>query len=648
MGLRRRLFVYSLPLVLLVIAAVWGLSQTILIKRFDQLDAQQLEDSANQLHRGWQQEMLHLALLSRDWAWWDDSYEFVKHPSQTFIERNFHEDTLSTLNLNFILYYDHQGKLVQSLWSKPPGEALPKQPDFAVMQTQTLSAVTTQGLSTWRKKPEDTRSSLFSIEGTPVLATSTPITNSTFDGEPAGTLVMGFFATPARLREMQERLLQPFELKPAAVLQAPSATLKGNSPIAGLSAWLGPRTVTEQRQLIDLTLLTLNNQPALTLHLSRERPIYQEGRQLINLFFAGILAILLVACLLGYLIIERWLIGRLLRMNQQISVIGQDSPANRLHEHGKDELAQLAAEINLMLERIEQGEFRDRAILNNIQDGYFEIDRHGLLQIANPALESMLGAESGALINHPMLDFLDAETAKQTIELYQQTEARNGQQTITAAIKRLDGSTGVFESRLSEIRQTDGELLGYRGIVRDVSNQVALHNQLLNMAYSDSLTGLGNRKAFQEQLASEWHIASTNQQPIALFFIDLDRFKEVNDRFGHEVGDALLKCIAERLRSNLRGPDRLFRLGGDEFTLLMPGGTAKTAMLLAERLLATLHAPIELEQQTIDFVGLSIGIALYPDHASSPEDLLSMADQAMYQAKQQRGRACLFARPAQA
>ena len=645
MGLRRRLFVYSLPLVLLVIAAVWGLSQTILIKRFDQLDEQQLQESAIQLHRGWQQELMPLALLSRDWAWWDDSFEFVQRPTQAFIDSNFHEDTLSTLHLNFILYFDRQGNLVQSQWSKPAASELPKSLDFQALQTQSISALGKLGLSLWRPQAEDTRSSLFSIQGVPVFAASTPISDSSVEVEPVGTLVMGYFATPQRLHEIQERLLLPFELKPARTHQADFLTLKGNGPTAGLAAWLSTRAIIANQQQLDLTLLSIDQQPALTLQLSRERPIYQQGQQLINLFFGGILAILLVACIIGYLIIERWLIGRLLHMHQQVSVIGKDNPAGRLKERGKDELAQLAAEINLMLERIEQSESRDSAILNNIQDGYFEIDHKGLLQKANPALEDMLKYAPGALKNVPMQSFLDSETTELTLQRFQQPETRSGQQTITATVKRADGSLRFLEARLSEIRESSGRLLGYRGIVRDVSNQIALHNQLLGMAYSDSLTGLGNRKAFQEQLAAEWHIASTNHQPIALFFIDLDHFKEVNDRFGHDAGDALLKCIAERLRSNLRGPDRLFRLGGDEFTLLMPGGSARTAMMLAERLMAALQTPIELEQATIASVGLSIGIALYPDHAGNMDDLLSAADQAMYQAKQQRGRACLFALP---
>lgn len=437
-------------------------------------------------------------------------------------------------------------------------------------------------------------------------------------------------------------MLIPFELKPALSRQPDFLTLEGNSPIAGLSAWLTPRSVSVDRQQIDLTLLAIDQQPALTLQLTRERPSFQQGKQLINLFFAGILLILVIASLLGYLIIERWLIGRLSHMNQQVARIGKDNPEDRLEERGRDELAQLAAEINLMLERIEQDEFRDQAILNNIQDGFFEIDANGLLQKANPALEIMLDYAPGSLKDQPMQRFLDEETIEQTLQQFQQPETRRGQQTITVRIGKADGSFLFVEARISEIRQSDGQLLGYRGIVRDVSNQIVLHNQLLDMAYRDTLTGLGNRKAFEDQLAVACRAATDSQQTLALFFIDLDRFKEVNDRFGHDTGDALLKCIAERLRRSSRGADHLYRLGGDEFTLLMPGATEKSARLMAERLMGVMQSPIKIEQVSIDFVGLSIGIALYPEQAEDAADLLRAADQAMYQAKQRRGRARLY------
>jgi hypothetical protein len=132
---------------LLVIGGIWLLSQSILLGSLDKLDEEKIKDSARQLHRGLQQELLSLSQLSRDWAWWDDSAEFMQQPSQAFIDANLEEDTLSTLSLNFILYFDSQGKLVQAQWSKPSASDLPKLLEFQQLQTQTITALGKQGLA---------------------------------------------------------------------------------------------------------------------------------------------------------------------------------------------------------------------------------------------------------------------------------------------------------------------------------------------------------------------------------------------------------------------------------------------------------------------------------------------------------------------
>lgn len=123
--------------------------------------------------------------------------------------------------------------------------------------------------------------------------------------------------------------------------------------------------------------------------------------------------------------------------------------------------------------------------------------------------------------------------------------------------------------------------------------------------------------------------------------MDLDRFKEVNDRYGHATGDALLVAIAERMRASLRQPELLYRLGGDEFTLVLPEADEETALRIAQRLQASLAQPYGLSGQRIDFVLPSIGIALFPLHATSPEALVDAADEAMYQAKLDKLGLCL-------
>lgn len=647
MPLRRRLLMLFLPLMLISLGAVWLLSQHLLLQRFDQLDAEQLAESANQLHRELHQQMSNLLTLSRDWAWWDESYQFVAGQNEDYIASNLNTDTLDNLGLHFILIYDDQGRLFEELWHLPaaeelPGLPLPRQHDPTLLKLRTLSALARAGFNKPRQQASDSLTEWFALDRRPLLATSTPISNSSGQRLPNGSLVMGFFITHEWKKTLENRLLQQLQIE-----DNPSAP--GNAFVLDISAkhlnsmaWLTPRQVSGEHQATRLSMVNQQREAALTLLLDRSRPIYRQGQQVTNLFFIGMLLILVLASCIGYLGLELWVLRRLLLLNQQIGQIGQDNQLDRLSLEGRDELGQLAGEINHMLERVEQSESRDLAILNNIQDGFFELDINGRVLTANPALEKMLGYPSGALENMDMLQALSPEDASRARQLFREAIRGDGNTLLSVPLQRRNGSYGHFEGRFSVIHDSKGTLLGYRGIVRDVSGQVALQNQLLELAYRDTLTGLGNRKAFLEQLKLALDEADRLHRSLALFYIDLDRFKEVNDRFGHEAGDELLTQIAERLRNSLRAPDRVYRLGGDEFTLLMPGGTLDSSQRLAARLLTALHEPIYLKQVMVDFVTPSIGIALYPEHASEAATLISAADAAMYQAKQQRNRACVY------
>lgn len=647
MPLRRRLLLLFLPLMLISLGAVWLLSQHLLLQRFDQLDADHLAESANQLHRELHQQMEHLQTLSRDWAWWEDSYRFIEQRDPEYRSSNLSQETLDNLALHFILFYDRQGRLIDEVWHVPEAEQLSGlqldlQHDPTLIKLRTLNHLARSGFNQYRDSPTAGLTEWFALDRRPMLATSTPISNSDADAPPNGTLVMGFFITREWQKSLENRLLQQVALEDNPSAPGKAFPLEIRSKQMSSQAWLTPRLLVGNLQETRLSMVTQQGQPALSLLLSRDRPIYTQGREVINLFFAGVLLIMLISAGIGYLGLESWVLRRLLRMHQQVGQIGQDSQRERLTLDGRDELGQLAGEINHMLERVEQSESRDLVILNNIQDGFFELDLNGRVLTANPALEKMLGYPSGALENIDMLKVLSTEDAERARALFREAVHSDGNTVISAPLQRRNGSYGHFEGRFSPIRDSRGTLLGYRGIVRDISNQMALQNQLREMAYRDTLTGLGNRKAFLEQLKQSLDEASQHGRPLALFYIDLDRFKEVNDRFGHDAGDELLTQIAERLRSGLRAPDQIYRLGGDEFTLLMPGGTQDSAQRLAERLLASLHEPIYLKQVMIDFVTPSIGIALYPEHASEAATLISAADAAMYQAKQQRNRACVY------
>ncbi len=392
--------------------------------------------------------------------------------------------------------------------------------------------------------------------------------------------------------------------------------------------------------------LSSSGEPQLRFDITKKRLLYIQGEKAINFFLGASLLVALGAFLVGYLALELWVLRRVQRLNREVAEVGRNAHSIRLSDFGNDELGQLAGEMNQMLERLEHSEARDRAILQSMRDGYFEMDVDGVILTVNPALCQLLGQTRETLIGHPYYELLGEDDLARARQPFQRAMQSGAGKTFAIPLQRADGSLGYFEATVSLIHDLQGELRGYRGIVRDVSDQIAYQQQLLEMAYRDPLTGLGNRKAFDEQLGQALLRAGSGGSELALLYLDLDRFKEVNDRFGHDIGDALLRTVAERVRSTLRQPDKAYRLGGDEFAVLLEDSQENNPQRLAERLLAALVQPIALNGERIDFVTPSIGIALYLRHAGDAEGLVRAADSAMYEAKRQRNHYCLYQAPA--
>jgi len=195
-----------------------------------------------------------------------------------------------------------------------------------------------------------------------------------------------------------------------------------------------------------------------------------------------------------------------------------------------------------------------------------------------------------------------------------------------------------------------GRLGGYIFTVVDQTEMVRLRQQVGQaadrenaLAYSDALTGLPNRQLFNDRLNMALAQAYRQLGKVALLFLDLDGFKAVNDQLGHDYGDLLLKQVAERLKGCVRNSDTVARLGGDEFTIILGIRDRQDAEMVAQKLLATVRAPYDLNGQVVDRIGTSIGIALYPQDGSQAADLIKKADNAMYAAKQGGKNAYRFA-----
>jgi len=191
-------------------------------------------------------------------------------------------------------------------------------------------------------------------------------------------------------------------------------------------------------------------------------------------------------------------------------------------------------------------------------------------------------------------------------------------------------------------RGSDGKPLRMIGTHTDISDRKTLENQLLQQAHYDQVTGLPNRLLFLDKFDKLIKNAQRQYQPVTLMYLDLDHFKEVNDTLGHDMGDMLLKHVAERLMKCVRADDIVARLGGDEFTVILNNVNRQITERIAQNILAKLSQPFSLDEEVV-YVSASIGISVYPENAAEVGTLLKNADQAMYFAKQNgRNRYCYF------
>jgi len=199
--------------------------------------------------------------------------------------------------------------------------------------------------------------------------------------------------------------------------------------------------------------------------------------------------------------------------------------------------------------------------------------------------------------------------------------------------RRKDGTIYPSLQSISAVYNENHKLIRYVSILTDISIQKAYEQQLYDHAHRDTLTGLPNRLFFEQKLEQTLLRAQFTKQKFALFFIDLNRFKEVNDTMGHDIGDCLLQSVANILKDAVRSEDLVARLGGDEFVVILASiSNNNEAIQIARNLIEKAHQDIQIKDHTLQ-PSLSIGIAMYPDHGTARSELLKSADEAMYYAK---------------
>jgi diguanylate cyclase (GGDEF)-like protein/PAS domain S-box-containing protein len=199
--------------------------------------------------------------------------------------------------------------------------------------------------------------------------------------------------------------------------------------------------------------------------------------------------------------------------------------------------------------------------------------------------------------------------------------------------RHKDGGIFLEQMTINKIPDLTGKSFRYAALFHDITELRRKEEYIKHLAFHDPLTDLPNRSLLMERLGRQIAMSEREQRGLAVMFLDLDRFKFVNDDLGHEIGDDLLKAVAHKLQALVRHADTVARLGGDEFVILLdnPANEHEIAEI-ANRIIATINEPIEFRGKVAQ-VGTSIGIALYPNNGRTAAQLIKSADTAMYVAK---------------
>ncbi len=335
---------------------------------------------------------------------------------------------------------------------------------------------------------------------------------------------------------------------------------------------------------------------------------------------------------------------RLKQQTERLKRLSKLDMQDLAHELGtlQIELEMQNEELRRAQEELEASRSRYADLYDFAPTSYLTFDKDGLIREVNLTGAGLLGVNRRLLINKPFSVFIIKEDRDTFRAHLRETLKRETRQIGEIRIRRKDGSVLSVQLQSIAAEAPEGNFTFCRTAAIDISERKQMEESIRHQANHDTLTNLPNRLLFMNILSVELAQAQRGKKKFAVMFLDLDRFKHINDTLGHDIGDKLLKEVAERLRRSVRASDTVSRMGGDEFNILLTQiPLANDIITIAQKVVGSFSKPYMISGHEFN-MSTSIGISIYPEDGETMEALLNNADTAMYHAKELGGNSYQF------
>ena len=644
-GIVRKTVIIVTAMLAVIVIALFLYSRFIIMKDYIRLEEESTIKDIEQAKNIFDARIDKIATSAEDYAIWDDTYLFMTNNNQSYIDSNINNDTLDNLDINFYVLID-ASKKIEYIFAYDLENRKRIEPTISFEE----SLLTEVGISEQYQQSFENQGVLL-LDDKPAITVFRPILKTNGEGPQNGTLVMGRYIDKSFENDFSLNAKYPvnfFNVNDTEVklnlgnilnnFSKPDVILRNNIDIEYFS----------NNQLNAYYLFKgINGNQILLMRMVLPRDLFIEGNATTRQFIIILIAITTISCVVLIISLRKIILFRITKLSREVVKIGKNHGISSelipaMPVLANDEITDLAENINEMLAdlRFEEQQLKDsekkfKDLVELLPEIVIEVDKDKKITFANTIFFETLGYSKKdikeGIYDKDIFAPVDLEKAEERMDKIIQGKKLGS---IEHLIIKRDGTT--FPALVSsQVKMDDkGNINGIRSVITDITERKIMQDAIEKLAYNDPLTNLPNRILFNDRLKFAMANAARHNKKFAFIVIDLDKFKEINDKYGHKTGDELLVFVGSRMESMLRKSDTVARFGGDEFILLLTEINDKEdAAIVAEKILGTFREQFILGGYALS-IGISMGISFYPDDGIDSDTLFRKADAALYQVKE--------------